>query len=102
MEKLDSTFIDPHEVSLQAQKEFKEELHKQAVEKYKERLRLRQNLWIRLFPWRLRFERRDIPALKRETLGLTRYTWCLDTSVRELENQGFNVWIEERIRQCSM
>lgn len=45
----------------QAEKEFKEEKFKKAVEREKERLARRENFWIRVFPWRLYIERRDLP-----------------------------------------
>lgn len=55
--------IDPGSLQAQvkamAEREFREEEFRAAVEREKERLRLRKAFWVRAFPWRLKIERRD-------------------------------------------
>lgn len=47
---------DPVQV---ARRELAQEKFRKRVEQEKERLRKREDFWTRLFPWRLRIERRD-------------------------------------------
>lgn len=47
------------DVKRQAQIEFEYELFREAVEKYKEKLRQRRSLWDRIFPWRIIILRKD-------------------------------------------
>lgn len=52
---------DVEQVKLDAAKELAEEEHRAKVDLEKRRLKLRKNFWIRIFPWRFRIDRRDVP-----------------------------------------
>lgn len=41
------------EIKLQAERELKEELFREAVEKYKTKLREKRSFWDRIFPWKI-------------------------------------------------
>lgn len=47
------------QIKRQAEEEFKHELFREAVEKYKAKLRQRKTLWDRIFPWRIIILRKD-------------------------------------------
>jgi hypothetical protein len=49
------------EIIAQAQKEYAEELFREAVEKHKTKLRDRRTIWDRLFPWRIIIIRKGKP-----------------------------------------
>lgn len=87
--------LEPQEIQKMAQSEFDEELRRERIEEYKKTLRLRRNFWIRLFPWRIRVERRDVPTLSKDrqikwhmtqldSLGVNIYSYAYDY------NQLFN------------
>jgi hypothetical protein len=60
------TDFDMGEIIRQAKAEVAAEDRKMLVEKHKEKIRLRQSFWVRIFPWRLRIERRDRPTETQE------------------------------------
>jgi len=41
------------EIKQQAELEFAQEQFRAAIDKYKEKLRLKRSMWDRLFPWRV-------------------------------------------------
>jgi hypothetical protein len=53
MSELDVTVI-----AAQAQAELYDELFREAVEKYKAKLRAKKSVWDRIFPWRIVFVRK--------------------------------------------
>lgn len=53
--------VDPKKVVEDAERELAEETHRIAVERHKEKLRLRKQFWIRVWPWKITIERRDQP-----------------------------------------
>lgn len=75
----------PEQIKKQAEDEFNAELTRKLIEKHKETLRLRQNRWVRIFPWRLKIERRDIPlpTEKERVDSLVRRLTDLGVPVRE-------------------
>jgi hypothetical protein len=53
--------VNLKEVLHKALEEIASEEFRARVEREKQRLRLRKSLWVMLFPWRIRVERRDAP-----------------------------------------
>ncbi len=45
--------LDINEIKLQAEKEFKEELFRDAVERHKQKLREKKTVWDIIFPWKI-------------------------------------------------
>lgn len=68
--------LDPEEVRKQAEAEVAAEVFREAVDRAKERLRLRRQFWIRLFPWRLWIERRDDPTNPRNRVLVQNEYYC--------------------------
>lgn len=71
-----------------AEQEFFEAKKRTLIEEEKMRLRRREKLWVRLFPWRLRLERVDDPLGNR------------DRFLKFLELDGYEV-IRDRSKICT-
>ena len=85
--------IDLNAVQDMAKKELLDEDFRKQVEREKERIKFRRNFWIRLFPWRLRIERRDDPVNDRERVQrLLQELQALECYVSEWSYRGLNFW----------
>lgn len=51
--------MDIEDVKRQAHLEYEQELFREAVEKYKQKLRERRSWWDRIFPWRIIIVRKE-------------------------------------------
>lgn len=84
--------IDPGALRAQAlrtaEAEYEAEKHRELVEKHKVYLRWRENFWVRLFPWRIRIERRQPPHQEHMTKAVYH--------ANELRKLGYSI----RERNC--
>lgn len=92
--------IDPKEIMEQAEAEVEAEQVRALIDLHKEKIRLRETFWARLFPWRIRIYRIDtvteIDVLKRLNGELfQRAHWLQDALMKE---GRANNYLKEQLR----